>query len=155
MKKFFQLFAVVTMALSMVSCYTTHNVDRAPQENLDAEGTIVFTRPARYSMWFGSYSQREFIEITYENVSRNEAGMMVVEVGIRYRGPVSWTNWYRKAPPTMSLRAQCNFAKFRKGARVYSTNNQVLPLRLGETYDYKAICPVKEAGDYQLVLGEM
>ena len=145
-------------ALAIGGCTAVDPVARADQRELAAEGTIVFTRPARFTPWFGNYSISQFLEITYEQVSRNPAGQFVVEVGIRNRGPVGWTNWHRHAPKTLNIAATCNFYGTPAGALggpvVYSTNRRVLAINRGETFAYKAVCPVEGANGFQLVLGD-
>lgn len=139
-------------------CIAVDPVDRADSGDLAKEGTIVFTRPARFTPWFGNYSIGQFLEITYERASRNAAGQLVVEVGIRNRGPVSWTNWHRHAPKSLSIAATCSFYETPSSAAggpvVYQTNRQTLVINRGETCAYKAVCPVASANGYQLVLGD-
>lgn len=151
------LFAA-TVALFNTGCNAVAPVERIPSEDLTKEGTIVFTRPASYTPFFGNYSQRDFITIAYEKFSVNYAGQAVVEVGIRYSGPTGWTNWYRTAPDSMSLAARCNFYRDRSaqasGPVLYSTNRQPLIIKRGEIYPYRAVCPKEGAQGYQLVLGE-
>ena len=139
-------------------CTAVDPVVRADQGESAKEGTIVFTRPARFTPWFGNYSISQFLEITYERASRNSAGQLVVEVGIRNRGPVSWTNWHRHAPELLDIAATCNFYGTQAGALggpvIYQTNRRTLAIRRGETFSYKAVCPVDGANGYQLVLGD-
>jgi len=139
-------------------CTAVDPVDRVDPGKLAMEGTIVFTRPARFTPWFGNYSVSQFLEITYERASRNSAGQLVVEVGIRNRGPVSWTNWHRHAPELLNIAATCNFYGTQTGALggpvIYQTNRRTLAIRRGETFSYKAVCPVEGANGYQLVLGD-
>ncbi len=139
-------------------CTAVDPVARANREDMSQEGTIVFTRPARFTPWFGNYSISQFIEVTYEHVSRNGAGQLVVEVGIRNRGPVSWTNWHQQAPKVLNIAATCNFYGTSAGALggpiVYQTNRRTLAINRGETFAYKAVCPVEGANGYQLVLGD-
>lgn len=149
------LLAVLCAAFS--GCRAVYNVERAKLDDLQAEGTIVFTRPARFTPLFGSYSISELVEITYEKVSRNAAGQLVVEAGIRFRGPVSWTNWNVPATSRVTLKTRCNF--YGEGGVVnspiiYSTNQREIVIPLGGTYAYKAVCPRAEASRYQIVLGE-
>lgn len=149
------LFAVAAL-VALCGCEAVYSANRASTHKLQSEGTIVFTRPARFSPVFGSYSISELIEITYERVSRNAAGCLVVEAGIRYRGPVEWTNWYSTAPARITLRTVCNF--FQGGGPetpiVYSTNQRNIVISRGETYAYKVICPKDSADRYQIILGD-
>lgn len=149
---------VVTVAFFGAGCNAVGSVERVSPEELAGEGSVVFTRPADYTPFFGTYSQRDFITIVYEKFSVNDAGQAVVEVGIRYRGPASWTNWMRTAPDSMTIAARCNFYRDRSaqqsGPVLYSTNRRSLVIKRGETYPYRAVCPQKGAQGYQLVLGE-
>lgn len=151
-------FAIVLLAFAGTGCYSVKAVDRANGGDLINEGSVVFARAGQYTLWFGSHSPREYFEVVYERFSHNDAGMPVVEIGIRYRGGVSWTDWYRNVPQTVTLGAQCNFydtpAAQAGGPAVYSTNRERLVFQRGNTYAYKAVCPVRSAKGYQLVLGE-
>lgn len=154
MKKLLFLFPAVVLAV-VCGCRPVHNANYVTPTRALEEGPVVFTRTAQYQPFFGSYSIREFVEITYCNAHRNEAGQLVMEVGIRNRGPASWTNWWKNAPEQISLKAQC---KFFRGIRVaspivYSTNRENIVIKRGETYAYKAVCPRGEAETAQLVLG--
>lgn len=150
--------AIGVLSLNFLGCTAVDPVARADRAAMSQEGTVVFTRPAHFTPWFGNYSISQFLEITYERVSRNDAGQLVVEVGIRNRGPVSWTNWNTHAPKTLSIAATCNFYETAAGALggpvVYQTNRRMLVINRGETFAYKAVCPVDNAKGYQLVLGD-
>lgn len=153
--KYTSIFAVAVMAVIFTGCTAVDNANPADAGKLAKEGTIVFTRPAQFTPFFGSHSISEFVEIVYENVSRNEAGFLVVEVGIRNRGPVLWTNWHVRAPKRLTLKARCNFYRGSiQTPMVYSTNARTIVVPKGETYAYRAVCPVKDATNYQLVLGD-
>lgn len=151
MKKFFTMLFLLSAVL-FTGCHAVYDVDRSDR----AEGSIVFTRPARFTPFFGSYSLSEFVEITYERASRNAAGQMVVEVGIRNRGPVSWVNWYKNAPERITLKTRCVFFNGIRNASpaVFTTNQQEIIIGRGETYYYRAVCPNQNARDYQLILGD-
>lgn len=151
--KYFLLFAAVFSCVLFSGCYSVYNANRA--EDTSREGSIVFTRPARFSPFFGSYSLSEFVEIVYEKAYKNEAGQLVVEVGIRNRGPVSWTNWHVRAPERITLKTICNFYNGnRNGSPIaYATNNREIVINRGETFAYKAVCPVP-AFSYQVILGD-
>lgn len=160
MKKMIKVPAIAIgfLSLNFLGCTAVDPVARADRAAMSQEGTVVFTRPAHFTPWFGNYSISQFIEITYERVSRNAAGQLVVEIGIRNRGPVSWTNWHRHAPEKLSITATCNFyetsAGVLGGPMLYQTNRRTLVINRGETYAYKAVCPVDGANGYQLVLGD-
>lgn len=152
------ILAAGLSAVAFSGCYSVKAVDRASEGDLIAEGSVVFARAGQYTLWFGSHSPREYFEVVYERFSRNDAGMPVVEVGIRYRGGVSWTDWYRSVPQTVTLDAKCNFyptiSAQADGPILYSTNRERLVFQRGNVCAYKAVCPVREAKSYQLVLGE-
>ncbi len=156
MKKIVKYVMLFMAIATLCGCRAVDNANRASNDDLAAEGSVVFTRPAKFYPFFGSYSISEFVEITYEKVSRNSAGLPVVEVGIRNRGPVLWTNWYENAPKNITLNAVCSFYQGTRvtSPTVYSTNHRKIVIPRGETYVYKAVCPVKNAESYQLVLGD-
>ena len=58
------LFFMLCGAMFFGGCYAVYNANRA--EDLSREGSIVFTRPARFTPFFGSYSISDFVEIVYE-----------------------------------------------------------------------------------------
>lgn len=158
MKKLQTAVVGMCLAAAIAGCYSVKSVERASGDELVNEGTVVFARSGQYTFLFGSHSPREYFEVVYERFSRNEAGFPVVEIGIRYRGGVSWTDWYRNVPQTITLGATCSFypsaAAQAGGPAVYVTNRERLVLQLGGVYAYKAVCPVRNAEGYQLVLGE-
>lgn len=152
MKKSLFAFIAVFSAVVFSGCYSTDPVaiSQTPEDS------IVFTRPKRFAPAFGSYSLNEYVEVTYNRSYRNNAGLLVVEVGIRNRGPVSWTNWFVTAPENIYLTTRCTFFNgVRNGsAPVYHTNQSNIAIGRGKTYHFKAICPDASATDYQLVLGD-
>lgn len=153
--KYFVLFFAFAAMFVFGGCTAVDTADRADQKELAKEGTVVFTRPAQFTPFFGTHSISEFVEIVYENAYRNESGQLVVEIGVRNRGPVRWTNWHVRAPRRLTLQARCNF--YRGGLNtpmVYSTNTRTIVVEKGRTFAYTAVCPVKEASAYQLVLGD-
>lgn len=147
------LFFMLCGAMFFGGCYAVYNANRA--EDLSREGSIVFTRPARFTPFFGSYSISDFVEIVYEKAYKNEAGQLVVEVGIRNRGPVSWTNWNMRAPERLTIKTTCNFYNGNRNGSpiVYSTNRREIVINRGETFAYQAVCPA-EAFSYQVILGD-
>lgn len=153
-----KLFFAIIGAVVLGGCYSVKSVEGADSAKLSLEGNVVFQRPARYTFWFGSNSPRDYFEITYSRFSRNEAGLPVVELGIRFRGGTGWTDWMKTIPDTVTLSAQCNFyptmGAQAEGPAVYSTSNERITINRGATYAYRAVCPVREAVNYQLVLGE-
>ncbi len=153
--KYSLLMFVIALAVLFCGCNAVQNADMVPVEDLQEESSVVFTRAAKYHPYFGTYSIREFVEITYCKAHYNDAGQMVVEVGIRNRGPASWKNWWHDAPAQISLKSKCNFFRGDRVASpiVYSTNNRNIVIKRGETYAYRAVCPRGEAKSFQLVLG--
>ena len=150
MKKFLIFAAFITIA-TLCGCRSTYNANRA----LPNTNTVIFTRPTKYTPFFGTYSISDFVEIVYEKASRNAAGQLVVEIGIHYRGPVRWTNWYKKAPRLLHLKTRCNFhSEGLTSPVIYSTNTQNIVIGLGETYAFRAVCPNINANQYQVVLGD-
>lgn len=142
----------------LAGCRANYPVSRVSQADLQMEGTVVFDRASRNNLFFGNHSLVEYVEVVYDRFSVNAAGQPVVEVGIRYKGPDSWTNWYKDAPPQLKIKATCNFygtpAAQAGGPIVYAVNRLPVAIKLGETFAYKAVCPVTTARGYQVVLGE-
>ncbi len=158
MKQMFKmLFAVC--ALSMLACTGCRAVDPVDvATGLSDEGSVIFSRSDDYTMLFGSRSANDYFETTYCHFSRNAAGQPVVEVGVRYRGGTSWTNWFRTMPKHVELSATCHFYRTpgaqAEGPAIYATNTQKLIFTLGQTTAFKAVCPVKTAMGFQVVLGQ-
>lgn len=149
---------LVCLAFFAVGCHANYPVPRPLPDELTREGTVVFDRATRNNLFFGNHSLVEYVEVVYDRFSVNAAGQPVVEVGIRYKGPDSWTNWFKNAPPQLNIAATCNFygtpAAQAGGPIAYATNRQPIVIKLGETFAYKAVCPVTTAKGYQVVLGE-
>ncbi|MBE6373988.1 MAG: hypothetical protein E7055_18200 [Lentisphaerae bacterium] len=148
-KLLFPLYAAVCL---LSACKSTQNVARA-----DASGRgVVFTRPQNYTIFFGSHSLNEFIELTHESFSQNAAGQSVISVGIRYRGYTRGISFLRTSPQQINFNARADFYRDieRSGAPVYSTNNQRIVIRLGDTYYFTATCPVNDCRGCQVVLSE-
>lgn len=153
--KYSILLFLFSAVLFCCSCKSVSNANRIHPEKLQEEGTIIFSRPAQFTPFFGSHSISQLVTVTYERATRNQMGQLVVEFGLRYQGPVNWTNWYMRAPKTLSLRMRGNF--YENGLNspmVYSTNSRQLTIRLGETYPCKIVCPQARAGSYQIILGD-
>ena len=144
---------IFSAVLLLSGCRAVYSANRA---DADREGTIVFTRPAKFHPFFGSHSLSDFVEITYEKVSRNHAGQLVVEAGIRNRGTVQFSNWYKRAPENITVRTQCNFFEGNSSNTpiVYSTNQRDIVIPRGKTYPYRAVCPATKANSHQLILGD-
>ena len=158
MKTTYMAAVLLTLGAALGGCYSVTPVDRVDTGAMMGEGTVVFARPSKYTPYFGTYSPRDYFEVVYERFSTNEANLPVVEVGLRYRGGVSWTDWFRDMPQTVTLTAVCSFyADMRAqagGPAIFATNRERIVFQRGMTYAYKAVCPLTNARGYQLVLGE-
>ncbi len=151
-KQLWTLCSIILLtALAVVGCRTVNTLDTTSMED---EGQVVFTRAGEYTMLFGSRSPWDYFEVVAKRFSRNEAGFPVVEVDLRYRGGVSWTDWFNKVPQSCSISAVCNFYLTTGSTIAYATPREPLLFRLGRVTTYRAVCPVKEVMDFQLVLGE-
>lgn len=156
------VLALSAMIVSLLAggCASVQQPYQADREKLAKEGSTVFVRPGQYTIFFGSESLNEYLEITYERGSVNEAGQMVVELGLRNRGPVRWYNFLRTAPDQIVVMAQANFYETitqghgPSGPPVYRTNRQKFVIKRGELVDCRFVCPVKTARSYQVVLSE-
>lgn len=146
------------LVILLVGCHANYSVSRVSQNDLQMESAVVFDRASRNNLFFGNHSLVEYVEVVYERFAVNEAGQPVVEVGIRYKGPDSWVNWWKDAPRQLNIVGTCNFydtsAAQAGGPIVYSTSRQPIVLKLGETFAYRAVCPLKSVRGFQLVLGE-
>ena len=151
--KFFSFAFIFAAVLMLFGCRSVYSANRA---DTDTEGTVVFTRPVKFHPFFGSYSLSDFVEITYDKCHRNEAGQLVVEVGIRYRGPVQFSNWTSKAPATIAMKVRSNFfsGPDANSPIVYETNDREIVISRGQTYAYRAACPDTKAQGYRVILGD-
>ena len=162
-KLFFKHLAVVVLLSALLllpsACESVQKVGSADQAELNSEGSTVFVRSPGYTIFFGTRSLRDYIEITYDRSSINEAGQMVVELGIRNRGPSSWYNFLNHSP-TIVIMAQANFYETPQQGHgpssppVYSTNRRKFVIKRGETATCRFVCPVKKARSCQVVLSE-
>ena len=150
-------FIALLMAVFMFcGCQSVYNVNRANQEGLSREGSTVVVRPDRYVL-FGTRSMNDYLEIVYEKFSRNQAGMPMVQVGVRNTGG---EHWWNLRGPDFTLYAQAVFYEApvvgteSRSVPLYRTNKQPVPMLRGETSDLKFVCPVKEAQGYQVILSE-
>jgi hypothetical protein len=137
------------------SCRSVYNADHISHGDRNREGTIVFVRPDRYSI-FGTRSIRDYVEITYEESGENEAGLLQVEVGFRNRGGQHWWNLHG---PDILLSIKAAF--YERGGSgtpvgnpVYETNWQPIKITRGETSHYKAICIADNTQSYQITVSE-
>ena len=148
---------VLFVMVSVQGCHTTYDADRTARQELSKEGTIVFVRPDKYSI-FGTRSIRDYIEITYEQVEVNSAGYPVLRVGIRNRGG---QHFWDVNGPEVQLSVQTAFYKqpiqpngAASSPSAYRTNWQTVKLIRGQTSDYSVSCPVKGAVYYQMTVSE-
>lgn len=150
----FLIFIVAILFLG--GCWTTKNAQHVDAEKLSLESSVVFARGEYYTIWFGGASPWKMFEVIYERFYENDAGQGVVEIGIRYKGGTSWTNWWDKIPNTVTMAVQCNFYNDarRLGPIVYSSNRQPTVFKRGETIHFMMTSPVKSVKAYQLVIGE-
>lgn len=148
---------VVYVMFSILGCRTTYDAHSTRAEELQSEGKVVFVRPDRYTI-LGTRSIRDYIEITYEQISLNEAGYPVLTVGLRNRG--GRYIWDMKGPD-VQLSVQTAFYSrpiqpdgAASGSAAYRTNWQTVKLVRGQTFDYKVACPIKGANHYQMTISE-
>ena len=143
--------------VSFLGCQTTYDAHQAPAEELAQEGSIVFVRPDYYTI-LGTRSIRDYIEITYEKLVLNEAGLPTLQVGLRNRGGQHF--WDTKGPEVV-LSAKASFyrdpiiATGPTGPPAYETNWQPVHLNRGETKHFEVICPYADSSYYQLTLSEL
>lgn len=154
---FYGLMACVVVSAAWLTggCKSVYSPDRISQKDIEAESSLVFVRPNRYSV-LGTRSLRDYCEIMYEKFSVNEAGQPVVSFGLRNRGGKHW--WDRKGPRVVIAAKGVFYESAVTGATitsppVYETNWQRLPMTRGETIHYKFVCPV-EAKGYQVTLSD-
>jgi len=142
--------------LALPGCSTTQNAHRVPASELAREDTLVFVRPD-FHWILGTRSIRDYVEITYEERSRNAAGLLEVRVGLRNRGG---QRWYDLHGPNFALSAKTSFyrepiaGRGPTSAPVYETNWQTITLVRGDTLHFSVTCPAPEGAHYQLTLSE-
>ena len=156
MKRYLIVSGLV-LATALAGCRSVYNVRRVAPEQLNEEGTIVFVRPTEYTV-FGTKSFRDYIEITHERASKNDAGLLQVQVGFRNRGGRHL--WDRKGPNfSLSVKTAFYDQPFVSGGQssipVYETNWQPMAMPRGDTFEYKAVCPKPSAGYYQVTVSEI
>ena len=157
MKAILTFFGLALCIFVCAGCQTTYNPHGAPAKELAKEGSIVFVRPDRYTV-LGTRSIRDYIEITYENLTVNEAGMPTLQVGLRNRGGQHW--WDVKGPQVVLSAKVCFYADpvvgtGPTGPPVYETNWQAVPITRGGTAHFEVVCPYNSATYYQLTLSEL
>lgn len=150
---------VATAVVTSTACRATKNVSGADRAQIEEEGTVIVARPQKYFIFFGSYSIGEFLDITYDRLTRNQAGQTGIEVGIRYKGATRWYNFAERSPKYVTLYVRADFYQGTRigksyGPPVYSTNRQRVHIRLGDTYNFKAVCPDVRAQSCQVFISE-
>ena len=138
-------------------CRSTYDVDRARQRELATEGTVVFVRPTEYTL-LGTKSLSDYVEVTYEQARRNDAGLLEVRIGLRDKGGQHFWDVHGRVFPVSVKTAFYDspvVGEPRRSAPVYETNWQRVSLLRGATSDYQVICPVKSGAYYQITLSEL
>ena len=157
MKRF--LGTMLIACLAFAGCKTVYNAHRAKPVKLGKEGTIVFVRPTKYSI-FGNRSIRDYVEITYEQFGPNVADLPQVKVGLRNRGG---QHFWDTVGPDYELSVKTGFFSEAVGAQgggtmtapVYETNWQTVKMLRGATAHYEASCPVETATHYRVTISEL
>ena len=137
-------------------CRSTYNANAIKGKELAKESSVVVIRPKRYTL-LGTQSVRDYLQITYEELSENAGGYPVVRVGVRNKGG---EHWWDLRGPDFTLYAQAVFyrdpvtGRAARSAPLYRTNKQSVPMKRGDTSDIVFNCPVKGAGGYQIIFSE-
>jgi hypothetical protein len=132
-------------------------VQRVTPYDISREGTIVFTRPKDMSL-IGTKSLRDYIEVTYENARRSDAGLLEVMIGLRNIGGL---HWYDNQSPNFVLSIKTVFydKPFNRPEStippIYESNWESIKMVRGTTTQYKAVCPVKSGAYYQIIISEI
>ncbi|ACL04924.1 hypothetical protein Dalk_3234 [Desulfatibacillum aliphaticivorans] len=144
--------------LSLASCQTVHNAAKVDSEDVAKEGTIVFVRPTKHPV-LGVRSISDYVEITYEKLDRNEAGLPKVSVGFRNKGGA---RFYDTKGPDYQISVKTSFYTTplpsmggSMSPPVYETNWQTLTMLRGGTNHYSCLCPNKDAVYYQVTVSEL
>lgn len=143
--------------LVCAGCHTTYRAHEVPAKEMAREGGVMFVRPDRYTI-LGTRSIRDYIEITYERLAYNEAGLPIMQIGLRNRGGQHF--WDLKGPEVVLSAKTCFYRdpiqpSGPTGPPVYETNWQTIHLNRGETEHFQVVCPYPDAGHYQLTLSEL
>jgi len=148
---------LLPISLFFQSCQTTYNPDRPNHSTkVNPEEAVVFVRPDRYTL-LGSRSIREHIEVMYDEATLNNAGLLVVNLGLRNKGG---QKFYDLRGHSFPISIKTSFYKKPIGPAgpqsppVYETNWQTVSMIRGDTSTYEAICPVKEGKYYQIRISE-
>lgn len=154
-RKAILVIALIGTVAGLSSCQSVYNAERLSKSDARRESTFVFVRPNRYTL-LGTKSLRDYIEVTYEKFTRNQAGQAVVKFGIRNRGG---QHWYDRKGPSVTIAAKAVFyespivSENVTSAPVYETNWQRIPASRGETIHYSFTSPVDAKG-YQITLSD-
>lgn len=148
-------YLIVLSLIFITGCHTTYNANVTPSSELAREGSIVFVRPDKYTI-LGTRSIRDHIEITYEQLTINQADRPNLTIGIRNRG--GQHSWDLEGKD-VQLSVQTSFYKqpvdsSSPGPAAYRTNWQNIKLVRGQTLDYKVGCPLAGAKYYQVTISE-
>lgn len=158
-KKAFLFLALFTVSLFAISCHPTKTLARSNPAELRAEGDVIIARPSQYTIVFGSRSISEYLDIAYNRTSYNSAGFLMNETGIRNRGGTRWYNFAKASPRYITVYVRADFYATAlpdksAGPPVYSTNRRQIKIRLGDIYNFRAVCPVKTANSCQIFISE-
>lgn len=143
------IFSLAACFVLLSGCRTVSNVEHT---DTSAEGSVVFARPASFSV-FGTKSVQDYIEIVYEKAEIDDKGFAHLSVGVRNRGGQHF--WDTKAP-TIRLGAQASFyaTKGTDSAPLWQSNRRAFSLQRGETTHLKFDSPVKGSLGYQVVFSD-
>ena len=150
------LLGICLLAAGVTGCRSTYNANAIKGKELAKESSIVVIRPKRYTL-LGTQSVRDYLQITYEELSANAGGFPVVRVGVRNKGG---EHWWDLRGPDFTLYAQAVFYRdpvtgtSARSAPLYRTNKQAVPMKRGDTSDIVFNCPVKGAQGYQIIFSE-
>lgn len=150
------ILSLLAIGLLLGGCHSVYNTENVSTKDLSREGSAVVVRPDRYVLW-GTRSMNDYLEVAYEDFSYNQAGLAVVQMGLRNKGG---EHWYNRKAPDFTLYAQAVFYKepvagtATRSAPLYRSNKQPVPMPRGEVQDLKFVCPVQGAGGYQIILSE-
>jgi len=133
-------------------CRSVHDVQRMDAGKAQAEGSLVFVRPDRYTI-LGTKSMRDYIEIVYEEMKVDERGMAHVTVGVRN---VGGRRWYDTKGPSVQIGAEIAFYRTKgvDSAPSYRSNRRSVVIQRGETAHLVFDCPVAGAAAYQIVFSD-
>lgn len=150
------LFFMMLALISLCGCKTTYNLEPEAERDLAREGNVVVTRPDRYVM-FGTRSIRDYLRITYCDMTENAAGQPDVKIGLRN---ISGQHWWDAGAKEFTVYVQTVFYKesikgqSTRTAPLFRTNKQPVFIKRGESKDLNFVSPVKGAKGYQIIISE-